>query len=185
MEKWIRLLYFSFVQALSFKSSQLIYSQNCKYVRLMFCSKPSQGRLPVRVKLSEITEEDMYRILVEPEANIILQQRALLRTEGVDLRFTEETLREIARISIELNRTVENIGMSVTHLNSSANSSRPLLLIFLGARRLYTVVEKVVEDISYNAMDYVGQVVVIDKEQVQEIYNKAFAERADLKHYII
>jgi ATP-dependent HslUV protease ATP-binding subunit HslU len=57
-----------------------------------------------------MTEEDMFRILTEPEANIILQQKSLLNTEGVDLRFTEESLREISRIAAEANRTVENIG---------------------------------------------------------------------------
>jgi len=122
-----------------------------------------QGRLPIRVKLSDVTEEDMFRILTEPESNILLQQKALLKTENVDLRFTEESIREIARVAAEANRTVENIG----------------------ARRLFTVIEKLLEDISFNAADYEGQVVVIDREMVAETYKKLFSEKKDLKHYII
>eukprot|EP01127_Copromyxa_protea_P021268 TRINITY_DN7270_c0_g1_i1.p1 TRINITY_DN7270_c0_g1~~TRINITY_DN7270_c0_g1_i1.p1 ORF type:complete len:473 (-),score=92.95 TRINITY_DN7270_c0_g1_i1:30-1448(-) len=122
-----------------------------------------QGRLPIRVKLADMTEDDMYRILTEPEANIILQQKALLKTEGVDLRFTDDSIREIARVAAEANRTVENIG----------------------ARRLFTVIEKLMEDISYNAADYAGKVVVVDENMVSETYKKLFSEKKDLKHYII
>jgi len=91
-----------------------------------------QGRLPIRVVLHDLTEEDMYRILTEPDSHLIKQQRALLATESVDLRFTDEAIREIAKIAYEVNQTIENIG----------------------ARRLHTVIEKVLEDVSFNASQY-------------------------------
>lgn len=86
-----------------------------------------KGRLPIRIKLSDMTEEDMFRILTEPEANIILQQKALLNTEGVDLRFTEESLREIARVAAEANRTMENIGTATVVLQINFNRGKETL----------------------------------------------------------
>jgi len=121
-----------------------------------------QGRLPIRVVLHDLTEEDMYRILTEPESHLIKQQRALLGTENVDLRFTDEAIREIATIASEVNQTVENIG----------------------ARRLHTVIEKVLEDISFNASQYMGKTIIIDKDDVQ-MYMKDLRKKSDLKQYIL
>jgi len=121
-----------------------------------------QGRLPIRVKLSDLSEEDLYRILVEPECNLILQQKALMKTEGVDLRFTDEAILEIARAAAEANKTVENIG----------------------ARRLQTVLEKVLEDVSYNAAVHKDTTVVFDKADI-ELHFKEFRDKVNLKHYIL
>jgi len=121
-----------------------------------------QGRLPIRVQLHDLTEEDMYRILTEPEVHNIKQQRALLKTEGVDLRFTDEAIKEIAKVTTEVNLSVENIG----------------------ARRLFTVLEKVLEDISFNASSYKGKTVVICKEDV-DAHMKQFRTKSDLKQYIL
>jgi len=121
-----------------------------------------QGRLPIRVQLHDLSEDDLYRVLTEPETHAILQQRALMRTEGIDLRFTDEALREIAKVTIEVNQSVENIG----------------------ARRLHTILEKVMEDISFNASDYQGKTVILDKEDVQA-HMVQFNKKADLKQYIL
>ena len=83
-----------------------------------------QGRLPIRVELNGLTEDDMYRILTEPVTNVLRQQRESIGTEGVQLEFEETAIREIARIAADLNKTVENIG----------------------ARRLFPVIEKIVEE---------------------------------------
>ena len=102
-------------------------------------SKPSdmmaelQGRLPVRVELKGLVREDFYRILTQPEASMLHHQTALLETEGVRLRFEDEAVREIARIAEDVNRAVENIG----------------------ARRLHTILERIVEDVSFDAPELV------------------------------
>ncbi|KAK9861192.1 hypothetical protein WJX84_003020 [Apatococcus fuscideae] len=88
-----------------------------------------QGRLPIRVELKGLTAGDFYRILTEPENNMIKQQQALLTTEGVDLNFTEDAIHEISRVAAEVNASIDNIG----------------------ARRLHTVLERIVEEISFNA----------------------------------
>ena len=93
-----------------------------------------QGRLPIKVELKGLTKEDLLRILTEPETNVIKQQKALLETEGVDLSFTDAAIAHIADISAEVNRTVDNIG----------------------ARRLHTVLERIVEDISFHAPERVA-----------------------------
>jgi len=121
-----------------------------------------QGRLPIRVVLHDLSEDDMYRILTEPETHLIKQHRALLHTESVDLRFTDEGIKEIAKVASEVNQSVENIG----------------------ARRLHTVLEKVLEDISFNATSYKGKTIVIDKEDVQN-HMKEFRTKSDLKQYIL
>jgi len=121
-----------------------------------------QGRLPIRVVLHDLTEKDMYRILTEPESHLIKQHRALLQTELVDLRFTDEAIKEIAKVASEVNQTVENIG----------------------ARRLHTVLEKVLEEISYNAALYKGKTVVIDRDDVQN-HMKELRKKSDLKQYIL
>jgi ATP-dependent HslUV protease ATP-binding subunit HslU len=94
-----------------------------------------QGRLPIRVSLKGLDKTDLYRILTEPEYSMIKQQQALMHAEGLELEFTEEALREIASMAAEVNRTVDNIG----------------------ARRLHTVLEKIVDDLSFSAPDKVEQ----------------------------
>ena len=91
-----------------------------------------QGRLPIRVELQALTEDDFFRILTEPEANLVLQQSKLLETEGVILKFDQDAIRKMAHVAAEVNNTVENIG----------------------ARRLHTIMEKIVEDISFSAPDF-------------------------------
>ncbi len=105
-----------------------------------------QGRFPIRVELDPLTKEDFVRILTEPENAIIKQYQALLATEGITLEFTPEAIEELAQIAFEINQRMENIG----------------------ARRLYTVVEKVLEDISFEAPDIAPTKIVITSEYVRE-----------------
>ncbi len=121
-----------------------------------------QGRLPIRVELKALTRDDLRRILVEPEANLVRQHQALLETEGVTLTFTESALDALADAAVEVNGAVENIG----------------------ARRLQTVLEKVVEDISFTASDRSGEHVVIDAEDVRRLVGD-LAKNADLSRYIL
>jgi ATP-dependent HslUV protease ATP-binding subunit HslU len=131
-------------------------------------SKPSdllpelQGRLPIRVELHPLTEEDLARILVEPEASLIKQYVALLATEGVTLRFTDDAIAEIARLATEMNERVENIG----------------------ARRLHTVMERLVEEISFTASDRAGDVLEIDPGYVRHNVGHLL-EGADLTKFIL
>lgn len=106
-----------------------------------------QGRLPIRVELQGLTEDDLYRILTEPVTNLLRQHTSLLATENVNLEFEDDAVREIARIAAEVNRTVENIG----------------------ARRLHTVLERIVEEISYEASEYEPDTtIVVDKALIDE-----------------
>jgi ATP-dependent HslUV protease ATP-binding subunit HslU len=105
-----------------------------------------QGRFPIRVELDPLTKEDFIRILTETENAIIKQYKALLATEQVEIDFTPEAIEEIAKVAFELNQKMENIG----------------------ARRLYTVMEKVLEDISFEAPDIAPTRVVITPEYVRE-----------------
>lgn len=105
-----------------------------------------QGRLPIRVELEPLTEEDFVRILTEPDNALVRQATALLATEGVELEFTEDGLREIARTAKRVNEQSENIG----------------------ARRLHTVLERVLEDVSFSAPDRAGERVVVDANFVSE-----------------
>lgn len=131
-------------------------------------SKPSdllpelQGRFPIRVELSPLSEEDLYRILVEPYNSLVKQYKALLSTEGVSIDFTEDALREIAHIAYSLNEKMENIG----------------------ARRLYTVVEKVLQDISFHAPRLKGQHIVIDREYVRKQLQDILRDE-DVTRYIL
>jgi len=104
-----------------------------------------QGRFPLRVELHDLNAEDYYRILTEPENALIKQQVALLATEGVRLEFTNEAIVEMAQMAYRANQILENIG----------------------ARRLYTIVEKVVEEIAFNASDAINKDVVIDVDYVR------------------
>lgn len=122
-----------------------------------------QGRLPIRVHLNGLTESDMRRILTEPENNLIKQQVALIGTEGVALRFEDEAIVEIARMAAEMNRTVENIG----------------------ARRLQTVMERLVEDISFDASEMEdGTEVVVDVALVKERLGDML-KKSDLSKFIL
>jgi ATP-dependent HslUV protease ATP-binding subunit HslU len=121
-----------------------------------------QGRLPIRVELKALTRDDLRRILTEPEANLIRQHQALLATEGVSLSFTDAALDALADAAEAVNGAVENIG----------------------ARRLQTVLEKVVEDISFSAADRDGESVVIDADDVKRLVGD-LAKNADLSRFIL
>jgi len=121
-----------------------------------------QGRLPIRVELRALTGEDFIRILTEPEASLIKQYVALLKTEGVTLEFTQDGIEELASIAVEVNTVVENIG----------------------ARRLQTVLERVLDEISFAATDKPGETVVIDRDYIQEHIGD-LARNADLSKFIL
>jgi ATP-dependent HslUV protease ATP-binding subunit HslU len=131
-------------------------------------SKPSdllpelQGRLPIRVELNPLTRGDLSRILVEPEASLIKQYVALMQTEGLTLDITEEAIEEIASLASEMNSRVENIG----------------------ARRLQTVMERLVEDVSFTATDREGETIVIDRPYVRDKVGDLL-EGADLSKFIL
>ncbi len=121
-----------------------------------------QGRLPIRVELKALTDEDFRRILTEPETNLIRQYTALMGTEELTLEFTDDAIDTLAMLAAEVNRTVENIG----------------------ARRLQTVMERLLEDISFSASDRSGETVKINSEFVRE--NVAdLAKDADLSKFIL
>jgi ATP-dependent HslUV protease ATP-binding subunit HslU len=121
-----------------------------------------QGRLPIRVELRALTEEDFRRILTEPEASLIKQYVALLDTEGVELDITDDAIAEIAKIAVDVNGSVENIG----------------------ARRLQTVMERVLDEISFEAPDKSGQAIVVDAAYVQKHIGD-LAKNADLSRYVL
>jgi ATP-dependent HslUV protease ATP-binding subunit HslU len=122
-----------------------------------------QGRLPIRVELKPLTRDDFRRILIEPEASLIKQYKALLATEGVALDFAEEAIDEIANLAEEINTAVENIG----------------------ARRLHTVLERLLEDISFTASDKpAGTAITIDRAYVRD-HVGALAKNADLSKFIL
>jgi ATP-dependent HslUV protease ATP-binding subunit HslU len=121
-----------------------------------------QGRLPIRVELKALTRDDLRRILTEPEANLIRQQQALIATEGVTLTFTEDAIDAIADVAVAVNGSVENIG----------------------ARRLQTVLEKVVEEISFTAGDTGDAAFTVDGAYVRDKVG-ALAADADLSRFIL
>ncbi|MFC0284479.1 ATP-dependent protease ATPase subunit HslU [Camelimonas abortus] len=121
-----------------------------------------QGRLPIRVELSPLNESDFRRILTETEANLIRQSVAMMATEGVELEFTSDAIDAIARTAVEVNASVENIG----------------------ARRLQTVMERVLEDISFTATDRSGEKIVIDAAYVESRLGD-LARNADLSRFIL
>jgi ATP-dependent HslUV protease ATP-binding subunit HslU len=121
-----------------------------------------QGRLPIRVELRALTKDDFKRILTEPEASLIKQYVALMETEGVHLNFAEDAIDAIATISADVNAAVENIG----------------------ARRLHTVLERVLEEISFQATDKGGSVINIDDEYVREHLGE-LATNMDLSKFIL
>jgi ATP-dependent HslUV protease ATP-binding subunit HslU len=121
-----------------------------------------QGRLPIRVELKPLTKEDFRRILVEPEASLIKQYVALLATEGVTLKFADDAIDALADIAAQVNSTVENIG----------------------ARRLQTVMERVLDEISFDATDKGGETILIDAAYVQACIGD-LAKNADLSKFIL
>ena len=121
-----------------------------------------QGRLPIRVELKALNRDDFVRILKEPENSLILQYEALLKTEGVTLDFTEDGIQEIATLAADINRNVENIG----------------------ARRLHTVLERLLEEISFAATDKGGETLVIDAAYVQKQVGD-LAKNTDLSKFIL
>jgi ATP-dependent HslUV protease ATP-binding subunit HslU len=121
-----------------------------------------QGRLPIRVSLASLSQEDFRRILTEPEASLVKQYKALLATEKVEIDFTPEAIDELARLSAEINETVENIG----------------------ARRLHTVMEKLLEEISFTASDKPGQKISIDAAYVRERVG-TLAKSGDLSKFVL
>ena len=131
-------------------------------------SKPSdlipelQGRFPIRVELHPLGIEEFFRILVEPRNALTKQYTALMETEGVRVDFSEDALREIASLAEQVNRTTENIG----------------------ARRLHTILEKVMEEISFHASEMTGQSVTIDNHYIQDKFKEILADE-DLSRYIL
>jgi ATP-dependent HslUV protease ATP-binding subunit HslU len=131
-------------------------------------SKPSdllpelQGRLPIRVELKPLTRDDFRRILTETEASLIKQTTALMNTEGVTLEFTEDGIDALADIAVEVNSNVENIG----------------------ARRLQTVMERVLDDVSFSAPDRSGETLTVDAGYVQKHVGD-LAKNADLSRFIL
>src|SRR5215218_7935784 len=121
-----------------------------------------QGRLPIRVSLASLNQEDFRRILTEPEASLVKQYKALLATEKVELEFKPDAIDELAKLSAEINEAVENIG----------------------ARRLHTVMEKLLEEISFTASDSPGRKVEIDATYVREKVS-ALAKNADLSRFVL
>jgi ATP-dependent HslUV protease ATP-binding subunit HslU len=121
-----------------------------------------QGRLPIRVELQALTRDDMRRILTEPEASLIKQYVALMQTEGVTLEITDSAIDALADIAVAVNSTVENIG----------------------ARRLQTVMERVLDDISFAAPDRNGETIKVDADYVQKHVGD-LAKNADLSRFIL
>jgi ATP-dependent HslUV protease ATP-binding subunit HslU len=121
-----------------------------------------QGRLPIRIEMDSLTKEDFVKILTEPESSLIQQYVALMNAESVTLKFTEEAIQEIAAIASHVNETVENIG----------------------ARRLHTILEKVLEEISFQASERSGETVEISKEYVIKQVGE-LSQDADLSKFIL
>jgi ATP-dependent HslUV protease ATP-binding subunit HslU len=131
-------------------------------------SKPSdlipelQGRFPIRVELQSLTMEDFVRILTEPKSSLVKQYTALLETEGVKLEFTPEALEEIARFAFRVNESTENIG----------------------ARRLHTIMERVLDELSFDAPEKKGQQITVDADYVRKMLTDIVKDQ-DLSRYIL
>jgi len=121
-----------------------------------------QGRFPIRVELESLTEDNFRQILTQPENALIKQQVALMKTEGVDLVFTDDAIDEIAKIAYLTNLSRENIG----------------------ARRLHTVMEKLLEELSFHAEDLYGQTITVNRAFVQQNLNDLI-KKTDLHKYIL
>ena len=121
-----------------------------------------QGRLPIRVELNALNEDDFKRILKEPDNSLIKQYKALLKTEDVSLEFSDDGIDMLAKIYAEVNSSVENIG----------------------ARRLHTIIEKVLDDVSFNASDKAGETITVDKKFVQDNLGNLVKD-TDLSKFIL
>ena len=121
-----------------------------------------QGRLPIRVELKSLTKDDFERILTEPNASLTLQYRELIKTEGVDVEFTQDGISKIAESAFRVNEKTENIG----------------------ARRLHTVLERLMDGISFDASERAGEKIVIDEKYVSEALNDV-VENEDLSRFIL
>jgi len=121
-----------------------------------------QGRLPIRVELNALTSEDFRKILREPDNSLIKQYKALLKTEKINLEFTDDGIETIAELATEVNSSVENIG----------------------ARRLHTIIEKVLDEISFTATDRSGEKIIIDKKYVQKNLGELVKD-TDLSKFIL
>ncbi|OYW07136.1 MAG: HslU--HslV peptidase ATPase subunit, partial [Acidiphilium sp. 37-67-22] len=121
-----------------------------------------QGRLPIRVELASLSRDDFRRILTEPEHSLLKQYVALLKTENVDLHFTDDAIEAVAALAADINDRVENIG----------------------ARRLATVLERLLEEISFAATDRAGETVTVDAALVEDKV-APLAARGDLGRFIL
>ncbi len=121
-----------------------------------------QGRFPIRVELDALTEQDFVRILTEPETALTKQYSALLSTEGVKLEFSTDAVAEIARLAVEVNSSTENIG----------------------ARRLSTLMERLLDEVSFEAPDMSGQDVKVDGEYVRRVLS-GIVQDQDLSRYVL
>jgi len=121
-----------------------------------------QGRLPIRVELDALNSKDFIRILKEPDNSLIKQYKALLKTENVDLKFTDDGIDLIASIASEVNNTVENIG----------------------ARRLHTIIERILDEISFTASDKSGEVVIVDADYIKKHIGELVKD-TDLSKFIL
>ena len=121
-----------------------------------------QGRLPIRVELDALNSEDFKRILKEPDNSLIKQYKELLKTENVNLVFTDDGIDMLAKISAEVNSSVENIG----------------------ARRLHTIIEKVLDEISFTASDKSGEKIIIDSDYINKNIGELVKD-TDLSKFIL
>jgi ATP-dependent HslUV protease ATP-binding subunit HslU len=121
-----------------------------------------QGRFPIRVELESLTEDDFVRILTEPKNALTMQYSALLSTEGVELKFSDDAIREVARYAAVVNERTENIG----------------------ARRLHTILERVLDGLSFEASDMRGQQMTIDAAYVQRVLADIIKDE-DLSRYVL
>ena len=121
-----------------------------------------QGRLPIRVELTALNAKDFERILTEPDAALTVQYKALMATEGLTINFTDDGVKQIAQSAFTVNENAENIG----------------------ARRLHTIMERLLEDISFTAPDKSGQTISIDAKHVNDSLGKLI-ENEDLSRYIL
>jgi ATP-dependent HslUV protease ATP-binding subunit HslU len=131
-------------------------------------SKPSdlipelQGRLPIRVELTKLTVDDFFRILIEPDNALIKQYQALLETEGIQIEFSDDAIRRIAEVAFEVNQNTDNIG----------------------ARRLHTILEKLLEDLSFEAPDILMEKITITPQYVDDKLG-AISKNKDLSQFIL
>ena len=126
------------------------------------CIRDRQGRLPIRVELEALTSNDFKRILKEPDYSLIKQYVALLKTENVELEFSDDGIDAIANMASEVNATVENIG----------------------ARRLHTIIERILDDISFTATDRSGEKIVINADYVKRNLDELVKD-TDLSKFIL